>query len=118
MKKISYSNWISENLLLCIKTLKILEKTSKTFFWWKIIDKSKILILKWFLSIFKQKNYYLNRSAKDAYRSYLMAYSSHSHKDIFNVHNIDLQGVGKAFGFSVPPSVNLNIKVSGKKVML
>jgi len=62
-----------------------------------------------------QKNYYLNRSARDAYRSYLMAYSSHAHKDIFNVHNLDLQAAGKSFGFSVPPNVNLNLKVSGAK---
>jgi ATP-dependent RNA helicase DDX18/HAS1 len=47
-----------------------------------------------------------------------MAYTSHSHKDIFNVHAVDLAGVGKAFGFSVPPSVNLNIKVSGQKARM
>mmetsp|Transcript_19818 Transcript_19818/g.38842 ORF Transcript_19818/g.38842 Transcript_19818/m.38842 type:complete len:626 (+) Transcript_19818:201-2078(+) len=61
-----------------------------------------------------QTNYYLNRSGRDAYRSYLMAYSSHAHKDIFDVHNLDLQAAAKAFGFSVPPSVNLNIKTSGR----
>ena len=27
-----------------------------------------------------EKNYYLHKSAKDAYRSYLQAYASHSHK--------------------------------------
>ena len=32
------------------------------------------------------KNYYLNRSAKDGYRSYLLAYASHGHKNIFDVH--------------------------------
>lgn len=37
------------------------------------------------------KNYYLNKSAKDAYRSYLLAYNSHSMKDIFNVHRLDLK---------------------------
>mmetsp|Transcript_5862 Transcript_5862/g.9102 ORF Transcript_5862/g.9102 Transcript_5862/m.9102 type:complete len:592 (-) Transcript_5862:2239-4014(-) len=62
-----------------------------------------------------QKNYYLNRSGKDAYRSYLMAYSSHAHKDIFDIHNLDLQAAARAFGFSVPPSVNLQLKVSGRK---
>lgn len=36
-------------------------------------------------------NYHLNRAAKDAYRSYLLAYNSHSMKDIFNVHRLDLQ---------------------------
>jgi len=55
-----------------------------------------------------EKNYYLNKSAREAYRSYLLSYASHSHKDIFNVHNVDLQGVGRAFGFSVPPRVDLD----------
>ena len=27
-----------------------------------------------------EQNYYLNKSARDAYRSYLMSYASHSHK--------------------------------------
>ncbi|KAK6925202.1 DEAD/DEAH box helicase domain [Dillenia turbinata] len=35
--------------------------------------------------------YYLNKSAKDAYRSYILAYNSHSMKDIFDVHKLDLQ---------------------------
>lgn len=54
-----------------------------------------------------ESNYYLNCSARDAYRSYLLAYASHSHRDIFNVHELDLQAVGKAFGFNVPPRVDL-----------
>jgi ATP-dependent RNA helicase DDX18/HAS1 len=62
-----------------------------------------------------EKNYYLHRSAKDAYRSYLLSYASHSHKDIFNVHSIDLQGIGKAFGFTVPPRVDLNFSVRGDR---
>lgn len=62
-----------------------------------------------------EKNYYLNKSAREAYRSYLLSYASHSHKDIFNVHNIDLQGVGRAFGFSVPPRVDLDFSSRGDK---
>jgi ATP-dependent RNA helicase DDX18/HAS1 len=62
-----------------------------------------------------EKNYYLNQSAREAYRSYLLSYASHSHKDIFNVHNIDLQGIGKAFGFNVPPRVDLNFSARGDK---
>lgn len=54
-----------------------------------------------------ETNYYLNRSARDAYRSYLLAYASHSLRDIFNVHQLDLQAVGKAFGFTAPPRVDL-----------
>ena len=62
-----------------------------------------------------EKNYYLHKSAKDAYRSYLLSYASHSHKDIFNVNEIDLQGVGRAFGFTVPPRVDLNFSARGDK---
>jgi ATP-dependent RNA helicase DDX18/HAS1 len=54
-----------------------------------------------------ETNYYLNRSARDAYRSYLLAYASHSHRDIFDIHQLDLQGVGRAFGFTAPPRVDI-----------
>ncbi len=37
-----------------------------------------------------EKNYYLHQSARDAYRAYLLAYNSHSLKEIFNVHRLDL----------------------------
>jgi ATP-dependent RNA helicase DDX18/HAS1 len=63
-----------------------------------------------------EKNYYLHKSAKDAYRSYLLSYASHSHKDIFNVQDIDLQGIGTAFGFTVPPRVDLNFSTRGDKI--
>jgi ATP-dependent RNA helicase DDX18/HAS1 len=33
-----------------------------------------------------EKNYYLNKVAREAYRSYLLAYASHSHREIYNVH--------------------------------
>ena len=49
------------------------------------------------------------------FRSYLMAYASHAHKDIFNVHELDLQGVATAFGFSVPPRVDLNFSPKGQR---
>ena len=38
-----------------------------------------------------EKNYYLNKAARDAFRSYLLAYASHSHKNIFNVQELDIQ---------------------------
>ncbi|XP_021905586.1 DEAD-box ATP-dependent RNA helicase 51 [Carica papaya] len=60
-------------------------------------------------------NYYLNKSAKDAYRSYILAYNSHSMKDIFNVHRLDLQAVAASFCFSCPPKVNLTIDSSASK---
>ncbi|OBZ82520.1 ATP-dependent RNA helicase HAS1 [Choanephora cucurbitarum] len=53
------------------------------------------------------KNYYLNQSAKDGYRSYIQAYSSFSLKKIFDVNNLDLAKVAKGFGFATPPKVNL-----------
>ncbi|WKX88109.1 hypothetical protein Q1695_008046 [Nippostrongylus brasiliensis] len=55
------------------------------------------------------KNYYLNKSAKEAYKCYVRAYDSHSLKDIFDVNNLDLISVSKSFGFSVPPFVDLPI---------
>ena len=60
-----------------------------------------------------EKNYYLNRSARDAYRAYLLAYASHGLKDVFDVHELDLQAVASAFGFSVPPKVDLAFSARG-----
>lgn len=59
-----------------------------------------------------EKNYHLNMSARDGYRSYLQAYSSHSLKDVFNVNELDLQMVAKAFGLNTPPNVQLNFSAS------
>ncbi|CAN6303139.1 unnamed protein product [Urochloa humidicola] len=60
-------------------------------------------------------NYFLNQSAKDAYRSYVLAYDSHSMKDIFNVHQLDLQKVAASFCFRNPPKVNLDLESSAAK---
>jgi len=60
-------------------------------------------------------NYYLNKAAKSAFRSYLLAYASHSHKDIFNVLELDLHAVGLAFGFQTPPNVDLPISTKRRK---
>lgn len=76
---------------------------------------SKIANISTQLNMLIEKNYYLNKSARDAYRSYLLSYASHAHKDIFNVHELDLQGIGKAFGFTVPPRVDLNFNTKGDK---
>ncbi|KAJ1726261.1 ATP-dependent RNA helicase [Coemansia biformis] len=56
-----------------------------------------------------EKNFYLNRSARDGYRSYLQAYASYQLKNIFDVNRLDLEKVGKAFGFTVPPNVNISV---------
>ncbi|WRT66927.1 ATP-dependent RNA helicase HAS1 [Kwoniella shivajii] len=62
------------------------------------------------------KNHYLNTSARDGYRSYLQSYASYSLKKIFDVNKLDLAKVGKAFGFSVPPKVNISVgSVKAKK---
>ena len=55
------------------------------------------------------KNHYLNQSARDGYRSYLQSYASYSLKKIFDVNRLDLAKVGKAFGFAVPPKVNISV---------
>ena len=75
-------------------------------------DKSKVYNIQTQLEKLISKNYFLHRSAKDAYRSYLQAYASHSLKSVFNVANISLQPVAKAFGFTVPPTVNLSVHSS------
>jgi ATP-dependent RNA helicase DDX18/HAS1 len=62
-----------------------------------------------------ESNYYLNRAARDAYRSYLLSYASHSHRDIFNVHQLDLQAVGLSFGFTAPPRVDLALGKEKRK---
>ncbi|TKA76922.1 ATP-dependent RNA helicase HAS1 [Friedmanniomyces simplex] len=61
------------------------------------------------------KNYYLNKSAKDGYRSYLQAYASHSLRSVFNVNALDLKKVAKSFGFPTPPRVDINLGASMKK---
>lgn len=55
------------------------------------------------------KNYYLHQSAKEGFRSYLMAYNSYALKRIFNLHQLDLKKVAKAFGFTAPPKVNIAV---------
>ena len=56
-----------------------------------------------------QKNFFLHQSAKDGYRAYLQSYASYSLKKIFDVNKLDLAKVGKAFGFAVPPRVNISV---------
>ncbi|KAK5075292.1 ATP-dependent RNA helicase [Lithohypha guttulata] len=58
------------------------------------------------------QNYYLNKSAKDAYRSYLQAYASHSLRSVFDVNKLDLVKVSKSFGFPAPPRVDIQLGAS------
>ncbi|CAI0400671.1 unnamed protein product [Linum tenue] len=78
-------------------------------------DEKKLANVQTHLEKLVANNYYLNKSAKEAYRSYILAYNSHSMKDIFNVHRLDLQAVAASFCFSGPPKVNLNIDSSASK---
>ncbi|RYP80679.1 hypothetical protein DL769_002361 [Monosporascus sp. CRB-8-3] len=58
------------------------------------------------------QNYYLNKSAKEGYRSYLHAYASHSLRTVFDVHSLDLGKVAKSFGFTTPPRIDLTLGAS------
>merc|ERR1711936_869320 len=60
------------------------------------------------------KNYFLNVSAKEAFKSYVRAYESHALKQIFNVQTLDLKSVGMSFGFVSPPHIDLGVGVSKK----
>ncbi|KAB5577207.1 hypothetical protein PHYPO_G00207270 [Pangasianodon hypophthalmus] len=59
-----------------------------------------------------EKNYYLHKSAQEAYKSYVRAYDSHSLKQIYNVQTLNLPQVALSFGFKVPPYVDLNVHSS------
>lgn len=56
-------------------------------------------------------NHYLQQSAKEAFRSYIQSYASHSLKQIFSVNELDLAAVARSFGFDAPPMVTLNVSV-------
>lgn len=55
------------------------------------------------------KNYFLNQSAKEAFKAYVRAYDSHHLKTIFDINTLDLAKVALSFGFKVPPAVDLNV---------
>ncbi|KXT12396.1 hypothetical protein AC579_1716 [Pseudocercospora musae] len=79
------------------------------------IPPKKILDIQSQLEMLIGKNYYLNKSAKDGFRSYLQAYASHSLRSVFNIQQLDLKKVAKSFGFPVPPKVDINLGASMKK---
>eukprot|EP00296_Roombia_truncata_P008438 JP446922.1.p1 GENE.JP446922.1~~JP446922.1.p1 ORF type:complete len:261 (-),score=78.16 JP446922.1:5-682(-) len=74
---------------------------------------TKILNVQTQLEKLIEQNFYLHKSAREAYRAYLHAYSAHQLKDIFNVHKLDLLDMCLGFGFTVPPKVDLNISARG-----
>lgn len=63
-----------------------------------------------------KSNFWLHQSAKDGYRSYLQAYSSHHLKTVYQIDKLDLVKVAKSFGFDIPPKVNITIGASGKSI--
>uniref|UniRef100_A0A8C5LHN5 ATP-dependent RNA helicase n=1 Tax=Jaculus jaculus TaxID=51337 RepID=A0A8C5LHN5_JACJA len=62
-----------------------------------------------------EKNYFLHKSAQEAYKSYIRTYDSHSLKQIFDVNNLNLPQVALSFGFKVPPFVDLNVSTNEGK---
>ena len=56
-----------------------------------------------------EKNYYLETEAKNAFKSYLHAYTTYGIKEVFNVYQLDLKKIGLGFGLKRPPSVQLSI---------
>lgn len=78
--------------------------------------KAKIANVQTQLLALIESNYYLNRSARDAFRSAVQAYASHSLKDIFDVQQLDLFKLAQSFGFAQPPKVALNINISRTEV--
>ena len=61
-----------------------------------------------------EKNYYLHKSAREAYRSYVQSYAQHALRECFNVHDLDIVHVAQSFGFEVPPKVQLKIALRNK----
>ncbi|XP_017779096.1 PREDICTED: probable ATP-dependent RNA helicase pitchoune [Nicrophorus vespilloides] len=59
------------------------------------------------------QNYFLNMSAKEAFKAYVRAYDSHSLKTIFDISTLDFAKLAVSFGFKTPPAVDL--KVNAKK---
>jgi ATP-dependent RNA helicase DDX18/HAS1 len=60
------------------------------------------------------QSYFLHKSAREGYRSYLQSYAQHGLKHVFDVHKLDLLKVAKSFGFTVPPKVHLKVSLKAK----
>ncbi|AES91328.2 DEAD-box ATP-dependent RNA helicase-like protein [Medicago truncatula] len=78
-------------------------------------DEKKVANIQSHLENLVAENYFLNKMAKEAYKSYILAYNSHSSKDIFSVQRLDMQAVAASFCFSNPPNVSLNINMSKQR---
>ena len=69
--------------------------------------KNKIADIQKQLESLISKNHYLNTSARQAFKSYLQAYQSHSLKGVYDVNKLDLLKVAKSYGFATPPKVSI-----------
>ncbi|KAF1809783.1 ATP-dependent RNA helicase HAS1 [Eremomyces bilateralis CBS 781.70] len=76
------------------------------------LPEKKILNIQSQLEKLISKNYYLNKSAKEGYKSYLHAYASHSLRSVFDINSLDLVKVAKSFGFNAPPRVDIVLGAS------
>lgn len=76
-------------------------------------EEEKLLNVQAFLEKTISENSALSVSAKEAYKTYISGYDSHSMKDVFNAHRLDLKEVAASFCFSSPPKVLLKIHREG-----
>ncbi|QDS72230.1 ATP-dependent RNA helicase [Venturia effusa] len=79
------------------------------------LPEKKILNMQSGLERLISTNYYLNKSAKEGYRSYLNAYGSHSLRSVFDIQKLDLVKLAKSFGFTTPPRVDITLGASMSK---
>ena len=56
-----------------------------------------------------EKNYYLHKSAREAYRAYLLAYASHSMQEVFDVASLDLTKVARSVGLREAPAIDFSM---------
>jgi len=80
--------------------------------------KGKLISVQEQLEKILEKNFSLHKLSREAYRSYIYSYVTHSLKHVFNVETLDLKRVAKQFGFSVPPKIDFNIESSGKQAKM
>ncbi|CAA7034643.1 unnamed protein product [Microthlaspi erraticum] len=76
-------------------------------------EEGKLLNVQAFLEKMMSENTALGLSAKEAYKTYISGYDSHSMKDVFNAHRLDLKDVAASFGFTSVPNVALKIDREG-----
>lgn len=63
-----------------------------------------------------EKNYHLNKSSREAYKSYVRAYACSSMKDIFNIRNMDMKKVAESFGMKTPLYVDLDFQQQKSRI--